>query len=155
MCTTERQWSCTLWMMKMTNKLLRDFVIATISNKLPIHPYPISECNLQFQIFKRSLTLFISLSLFEAIFCTIMSPLIDTLVENSKYMPQNDDTSSKPTKCETECELQQAALVKCMNFIRDTKETDAAASSNSSADNSCLGPSISAWTECCTKASAI
>jgi hypothetical protein len=81
------------------------------------------------------------------------TPLVDTLVENAKYMPQANDNNGQPSKCETECQSQQTSLVTCMNLIRDAKEKVNDTSSNNNDVNPCLGPSIAAWTDCCTKAS--
>jgi len=84
------------------------------------------------------------------------SPLIETLVENAKYMPQEDDASGsgQPSKCEVECQPQQAALVACMNSIRDDRENNRSDTDDNGNANACLAPSVAAWTECCTLANA-
>jgi hypothetical protein len=81
--------------------------------------------------------------------------LIETLVENTKYMPDADgDGTGQPSKCEVECQLPQAALVACMDSIREAKEREGFDTDSDGNVNACLGPSVSAWTECCAAANA-
>lgn len=68
--------------------------------------------------------------------------MIETLVENAKYIQQ--DELNGPSACEIECKDQQAALVACMETIRSNPEE--------SAPKTCLAPVVAAWTECCAKA---
>lgn len=81
--------------------------------------------------------------------------LIETLVENTKYMPDADGGGTgQPSKCEVECQLPQAALVACMDSIRQAKEKSGSDTDANGNVNACLAPSVSAWTECCTLANA-
>jgi len=81
------------------------------------------------------------------------SSVIETLVENAKYMPQEEgDGNGQASACETQCQPQQAALVACMNSIRDSKESGSSVDENET--NACLAPSIAAWTGCCSEAEA-
>lgn len=80
--------------------------------------------------------------------------MIETLVENAKYMPQDGDDGANngPSVCEVECKSQQASLVSCMNAIRDAEEND---TSGTKGSNVCLAPSVAAWTECCALANGV
>ena len=81
--------------------------------------------------------------------------MIETLVENAKYMPQNgQDASSGPSLCEVECKSQQANLLSCMNIIRDARESNPSSEAVAKNANACLAPSVASWTECCAKANA-
>lgn len=80
------------------------------------------------------------------------SSVIQTLVENAKYMPQNNDndndSSESGSACESKCQTQQAGIVSCMSSIRDAREKG----NDSNDTNACLAPSVAAWTECCARA---
>ena len=76
------------------------------------------------------------------------SPMIETLVENSKYINQGQEADG-PSACETQCKSQQDALISCMDSIRDAKENG---SSTDEKANACLAPSVASWTACCSKA---
>jgi hypothetical protein len=80
--------------------------------------------------------------------------LIDTLVENAKYMPSPEDANAgkEPSACELKCQAQQAALVSCMETIRQQNEESDSSSAKSNDANKCLAPSVAAWTDCCSKA---
>lgn len=78
--------------------------------------------------------------------------LFDTLVENAKYMPADEVNNGNPQKeessaCELKCKEQQAALVSCMESIRQGNEEN-----QQSVNKQCLLPSVAAWTDCCSKA---
>ena len=82
--------------------------------------------------------------------------LMETLMTNAQYIP----TDNKPSKCEEKCQLEQAALISCVNSIRDASvlpqydhDSDKASQSNSTdvKDSSCLRPVVASWTDCCTK----
>ncbi len=75
------------------------------------------------------------------------STMMENLVENAKFMSAADEGNNK---CETECKVQQDAIVTCMNSIREQRESDS--NSNEKEITSCLSPVVSAWTECCSKA---
>mmetsp|Transcript_6003 Transcript_6003/g.8908 ORF Transcript_6003/g.8908 Transcript_6003/m.8908 type:complete len:86 (-) Transcript_6003:231-488(-) len=77
-----------------------------------------------------------------------MSSIIETLVENAKYMPQGDE--NEPSACEVKCQTQQSALVDCMNSIRDKQESGSA--EDNKHPNACLAPSVASWTACCSAA---
>lgn len=68
--------------------------------------------------------------------------MIETLVENAKYIQQDEVTG--PSACEIKCKDEQAALVSCMDSIRSHPDE--------SAPKTCLAPVVAAWTECCAKA---
>jgi hypothetical protein len=79
--------------------------------------------------------------------------LIETLVENTKYMPDASGSGSgQPSKCEVECQSPQAALVACMDSIREARDDNRPDTDGNV--NACLAPSVAAWTECCTLANA-
>lgn len=81
--------------------------------------------------------------------------LIETLLDNANYMPShdNDAKNKEPSACEIKCQVQQAALVKCMASIQlQNEHTDDASKEDQRVDNSCLAPAVAAWTDCCTKA---
>mmetsp|Transcript_13007 Transcript_13007/g.26075 ORF Transcript_13007/g.26075 Transcript_13007/m.26075 type:complete len:100 (-) Transcript_13007:474-773(-) len=82
----------------------------------------------------------------------------------------NASTTQEPSSCEVQCKSQQAALTKCMNAIRDARETitntdddddddddydddnDNDNNDISRVDTKCLAWSVAAWTDCCSKA---
>jgi hypothetical protein len=68
--------------------------------------------------------------------------MIETLVENAKYIQQEEGTG--PSACEIKCKDEQAALVTCMESIRSNPDE--------SGPKTCLAPVVAAWTECCAKA---
>lgn len=74
------------------------------------------------------------------------SDLMGTLMANATYMnsPQSSDQHSR---CMTQCRAQEAALVACVESIRDAGRDE-----SKSAGNACLGPAVMAWTECCATA---
>ncbi len=74
--------------------------------------------------------------------------LIDTLIDNAKYIP-NAQAFEEPSPCELKCKAQQTALVACMETIRQTNDSN---SDQTKVDSHCLVSSVSAWTECCSKA---
>lgn len=69
-----------------------------------------------------------------------MTSLLENLVENAKFMPQEGDDGTAPSPCQLQCTLQQQTLVSCVGSIRE------------GGDNTCLAPAVSAWTKCCTEA---
>lgn len=78
--------------------------------------------------------------------------IIDTLVDNAKYIPDAVDARNEKglSPCEVKCKEQQAALVACMESIRQLSED----LKKTSANPECLAPSVAAWTECCSKANS-
>lgn len=89
-----------------------------------------------------------------------------TLRENAKYVfsssasqLQDPDGSSSHSLCEVKCQQQQAALVDCMNSLRQEADQSRPTSSDvvvtkehGQMNKSCLSSSVAAWTECCSKA---
>lgn len=75
--------------------------------------------------------------------------LIETLIENSKYISSNE--VNEPSACETRCQTQQAALVSCMESIRQQQHHNNE-ESPAGERNKCLSPAVAAWTECCANA---
>lgn len=82
--------------------------------------------------------------------------LMETLKTNAQYIP----TDNKPSKCEEMCRLEQAALVSCVNSIRDASVSPqqdhhpneaSQTSSIDRKDSSCLRPVVASWTDCCTR----
>ena len=74
--------------------------------------------------------------------------IIDTLIDNAKYIPDPEAAGEGGTSaCEVKCREQQAALVSCMESIRQQNED-----STSTTKSKCLAPAVSSWTECCAKA---
>lgn len=83
------------------------------------------------------------------------SVMMETLVENAKYMPsQQQKGDAQPSACELKCQTQQAALVSCMKSIRQSQSQSQPSLEGSVDTNAkaCLAPSIAAWTDCCAKA---
>lgn len=78
---------------------------------------------------------------------------IGDLLQNADFVSSlhDNEKDGKPSACEVKCSSQQTALVACMDIIRQQSETSDAKSNR--AVNACLSPSVTAWTECCSKAS--
>ena len=74
------------------------------------------------------------------------SSLMDSLVQNTKYITRNGDNEQQ-SACELKCRSEQQALVSCVDFIRSEKNHG-----YSSSPQSCLAPAVSAWTKCCSEA---
>mmetsp|Transcript_318 Transcript_318/g.373 ORF Transcript_318/g.373 Transcript_318/m.373 type:complete len:82 (-) Transcript_318:259-504(-) len=75
------------------------------------------------------------------------STMMENLVENAKFVSAAEKGTNK---CETECKVQQDAIVTCMNSIREQMENGS--NSDDKEVTSCLSPVVAAWTECCSKA---
>mmetsp|Transcript_4089 Transcript_4089/g.7850 ORF Transcript_4089/g.7850 Transcript_4089/m.7850 type:complete len:90 (+) Transcript_4089:4447-4716(+) len=79
----------------------------------------------------------------------------DNLRNNAKYVYSSTGSSSQ-SLCEVKCQEQQAALVGCMNSLRQQAEesnlSGVVTKDDDGMKNSCLSSSVAAWTECCSKA---
>ena len=80
--------------------------------------------------------------------------LIETLTDDSNHITSDDvrTQTDEPSTCEIECQLQQAALVTCMESIRQHQQSDEESSNGNI--NKCLGPAVASWTECCANANS-
>ena len=79
--------------------------------------------------------------------------LMDTLVSNAKYMPQNIESDrSKPSACELNCKTEQLAIKDCVTSIQGLREGKPQSPKDA---QSCLAPAVSAWTKCCQDANEV
>ena len=82
-----------------------------------------------------------------------------TLVANAQIV--RGDNSSSSSACERQCRNEQAAIVACIDGIREARASVDASASNmtdpldlahSSGKVECLAPVVAAWTKCCSDA---
>lgn len=80
--------------------------------------------------------------------------IMETLIDNAKYMPQNvESDSSKPSACELKCEAEQLAIKDCVTSLQELTEEGKPHSSKGA--KSCLTSAVSAWTKCCQEANEV
>mmetsp|Transcript_17900 Transcript_17900/g.26809 ORF Transcript_17900/g.26809 Transcript_17900/m.26809 type:complete len:93 (-) Transcript_17900:467-745(-) len=84
--------------------------------------------------------------------------LIETLVDKSNDLSPHGaiDETKEPSACELKCQAEQAALVSCMESLRQQQQRQNQNEEGSSigSGNQCLGPAVTSWTECCASANS-
>lgn len=83
---------------------------------------------------------------------------MEMLAANAQVVGAAKPGDASNSQCAKQCQSQQAAIVSCIDSIRDARESNSAAPTEESDPThaagkvGCLPPVVAAWTKCCSDA---
>ena len=88
--------------------------------------------------------------------------LMEMLTANAQVVGKPGDASS--SQCAKQCQIEQAAIVSCIESIRAARESNDATGGSGAEESDpthtagkvdCLAPVVAAWTKCCSDANNV